>query len=69
MNYLIYFVIFILAGIIWSRVLESIIITELNVDGFETSFERGLHVFLWPISLGIFLYRYFQVLLSGKKND
>ena len=69
MSYFIYFLIFILAGITWSRVLESVIITELNINGFETSFERGLHVFLWPISLGIFLYRYFQVLLSGKADD
>lgn len=69
MSYFIYFLIFILAGVTWSRVLEDIIITELEANGYESSFERGLHVFLWPISLGIFLYRYFQVLLSGKADD
>ena len=69
MSYFIYFLIFILAGVTWSRVLEDIIITELEANGYESPFERGLHVFLWPISLGIFLYRYFQVLLSGKADD
>lgn len=69
MSYFIYLLIFILTGVTWSRVLESIIITELNINGYESSFERGLHVFLWPVSLGVFLYRYFQVLLSGKADD
>jgi len=69
MSYFIYFVIFILAGVTWSRVLEDIIVTEVKANGYESSFERGLHVFLWPASLGIFLFRYFQVLLSGRSDD
>ena len=35
MSYFIYFLIFILAGVTWSRVLESIIITEVNINGYE----------------------------------
>ena len=69
MSYFIYFLIFILAGVTWSRVLEDIIIIELKANGYESSFERNLHIFLWPVSLGIFLFRYFQVLLSGKADD
>lgn len=69
MSYIIYFLIFILAGTTWSRVLEDIIITELKANGYESSLERGLHIFLWPVSLGIFLYRYFQVLLFGESDD
>jgi len=69
MIYLIYFVIFILAGITWSRVLEDIIIKEININGYESSFERRLHIFLWPASLSIFLFKYFQVLLTRKTDD
>lgn len=66
MSYIIYFLIYLLAGITWSRVLEDVIRSELKINGYESSFEANLHVFLWPISLSIFLFRYIQVIITGK---
>jgi len=66
MSYIIYFLIYLLAGKTWSRVLEDVIRSELKINGYESSFEANLHTLLWPISLSIFLFRYIQVLITGK---
>ena len=66
MSYIIYSLVYVLAGITWSRVLEDVIKSEVNINGYESSLEANLHVFLWPISLSIFIFRYIQVFITGK---
>ena len=66
MSYIIYFLIYLLAGKTWSRVLEDVIRSELKINGYDSNFEANLHTLLWPISLSIFLFRYIQVLITGK---
>ena len=64
MSYVIYTLIYFLCGKTWSNVLEEIIRSELKTNGYDSSFEANLHIFLWPISLGIFVTRYIITLFT-----
>jgi len=68
MEAILYCLIYYFTGKFWSNTLERIIIEDIDIRGFLTTFEKRLHIFLWPISLGIFLRRYFQILWRNK-ND
>ena len=56
-------------GRFWSDSLEKVIIEDISPLGYNSNLERNIHTYLWPLSLGIFVYRFFIVMFSGNNND
>lgn len=62
------FLLYILIGMWWSRVLNGIIINELRIEGMS-KLEKVLHNILWPLSAGIFIIRFIQVLFTDNGEE
>lgn len=52
----------------WSRVLNGIIVNEVRIEGMS-KLEKVLHNILWPLSAGIFIIRFFQVLFTDNGEE
>ena len=64
-----YLLMYYFLGRFWSASLERVIIEDIDPLGYSSKLERNIHIYLWPLSLGIFLYRFFLVMFSGGSND
>jgi hypothetical protein len=60
---LFFFVLYILMGVWWSRVLNGIIIKEIDINGLSSA-ERKLHNILWPLSVLIFIISFLKVIFT-----
>ena len=60
---LFFFVLYILIGVWWSRVLNGIIIKEIDINGLSSA-ERKLHNILWPLSVLIFIISFLKVIFT-----
>lgn len=60
---LFFFVLYILIGVWWSRVLNGIIIKEIDINGLSNA-ERKLHNILWPLSVLIFIISFLKVIFT-----
>jgi len=56
-------------GRFWSASLEKVIIEDIDPKGYGSRLERNIHIYLWPLSLGIFVYRYFLVMFTGGNDN
>jgi len=52
-------------GRFWADSLEKVIIQDIDPSGYSSNLERNIHIYLWPLSLGIFVYRFFAVMFTG----
>jgi hypothetical protein len=50
-------------GVWWSRVLNGIIIKEIDINGLSSA-ERKLHNILWPLSVLIFIISFLKVIFT-----
>jgi hypothetical protein len=60
---LFFFILYILMGVWWSRVLNGIIIKEIDINGLSSA-ERKLHNILWPLSVLIFIISFLKVIFT-----
>jgi len=61
---LFFFILYILMGVWWSRVLNGIIIKEIDINGLSSA-ERKLHNILWPLSVLIFIISFLKVIFTN----
>lgn len=60
---LFFFILYILIGVWWSRVLNGIIIEEIDINGLSSA-ERKLHNIIWPLSVLIFIISFLKVIFT-----
>ena len=63
-----YILMYYFLGRYWSDSLEKIVKEDISPLGYESKLERNIHIYLWPLSLGIFVYRFFVVMFF-EDND
>lgn len=64
-----YLLMYYFLGRFWSDSLEKVIIEDVDSKGYRSRLERNIHIYLWPLSLGIFVYRFFTVMFTGGNDN
>ena len=64
-----YILMYYFLGRFWSASLERVIIEDIDPLGYSSKLERKIHIYLWPLSLGIFLYRFFIVMFTNGNDS